>query len=68
MNAIALSDFRYTRNLARAYRTSLDRQERHPQPWREAGLDTLVRDLHAALDWWICHHRDGERIYRRATQ
>lgn len=65
---VALSDFRYTRKMASAYRAAMERQSVNPQPWRAAGLDALARDLHAALDWWITNHRDGERIYRRATQ
>jgi len=47
-----LSSFRYTRNLARAYRAGIRRQEVAPQEWREEGLDELVRELRCALDWW----------------
>lgn len=65
---INLSDFRYTRNLARVYRASMARQEVSPQEWREDGIQETLGKLHAALDWWLRQYRDGERIYRRATQ
>lgn len=65
MSSISLSDFRYTRCLARAYRASEARQLVAPQQWREEGLLDLSRQLQAAMDWWA--DQGLIRVYDRAV-
>ena len=62
---IKLSEFRHTRQLARAYRASQARQNVAPQRWREEGLEALTKEMVAAMDWWAKHGQI--RVYDRAV-
>ena len=62
---IKLSEFRHTRQLARAYRASQARQNVAHQRWREEGLEALTKEMVAAMDWWA--ERGQIRVYDRAV-
>lgn len=60
-----LSEFRYTRQLARAYRASQARQNVAPQRWREEGLEALTKELGVTMERWA--ERGQIRVYDRAV-